>query len=121
LRPYVLVFLCIGTGRIEYVACTSNPDSAWMAQQARNLLMDLDDRSQRPRFLIHDRDAKFSRAYVISLGHTRSSRTAGASSAPTRTTRRRPGALTSAPAITSASARSSSGSLAKSHLGTVAK
>ncbi|MGH3085531.1 MAG: integrase core domain-containing protein, partial [Gaiellaceae bacterium] len=28
-----------------------------------NLLMDLDDRSQRPRFLIHDRDTKFSRVF----------------------------------------------------------
>jgi putative transposase len=62
-RLYVLVFICIGSRRIEYVACTSNPDGAWMMQQARNLLMDLDDRSQRPRFLIHDRDAKFSRAF----------------------------------------------------------
>jgi putative transposase len=62
-RLYVLVFLCIGTRRIEYVACTSNPDGAWMLQQARNLLMDLGDRAQRPRFLIHDRDAKFSRAF----------------------------------------------------------
>jgi putative transposase len=62
-RLYVLVFICIGSRRIEYVACTNNPDSAWMVQQARNLLMDVDDRGQRPRFLIHDRDAKFSRAF----------------------------------------------------------
>jgi putative transposase len=62
-RLYVLVFICIGSRRIEYMACTSNPDGAWMLQQARNLLMDLNDRGQRPRFLIHDRDAKFSRAF----------------------------------------------------------
>jgi len=62
-RVYVLVFICIGSRRIEYVACTSNPDGAWMLQQARNPLMDLDDRGQRPRLLIHDRDAKFSRAF----------------------------------------------------------
>jgi len=62
-RLYVLVFICIGSRRIEYVACTSNPNTAWLIQQARNLLMDLDDRGQRPRFLIHDRDKKFSRAF----------------------------------------------------------
>ena len=62
-RLYVLVFLRIGTRRIEYIACTSNPDGVWMMQQARNLLMDLDGRTLRPRFLIHDRDAKFSRAF----------------------------------------------------------
>jgi putative transposase len=62
-RLYVLFFISIRTRRVEYVACTSNPDTAWMTQQARNLLMDLDDASQRPRFLIHDRDTKFSRAF----------------------------------------------------------
>jgi putative transposase len=62
-RLYVLVFICIGTRRIEYVAATSNPDGAWMMQQARNLLMDLDDRGRRPRFLIHDRDSKFRRPF----------------------------------------------------------
>jgi putative transposase len=62
-RLYVLVFICIGSRRIEYVACSSNPDGVWMLQQARNLLMDLDDRGQRPRLLIHDRDSKFSRGF----------------------------------------------------------
>jgi putative transposase len=37
-----------------------NPTGAWVAQQARNLLMTLDDRERPLRFLIHDRDAKFS-------------------------------------------------------------
>jgi transposase InsO family protein len=62
-RLYVLVFICIGSRRIEYVACTINHHGVWMMQQARNLLMDLDDRGLRPRFLIHDRDTKFSRAF----------------------------------------------------------
>jgi hypothetical protein len=62
-RLYVLVFVCIGSRRIEYVACASSPDGAWMLRQARNLLMHLDDRGQRPRLLIHDRDTKFSRGF----------------------------------------------------------
>lgn len=62
-RLYVLVFLSIGSRRIEYVACTSSPDTGWMLQQARNLLMDLDDRARAPRFLIHDRDTKFAAAF----------------------------------------------------------
>jgi len=62
-RVYVLVFICIGSRRVEYIACTTNPDGRWMLQQARNVLMDLDDHGRRPRFLIHDRDAKFGRAF----------------------------------------------------------
>jgi putative transposase len=62
-RLYVLFFVSIGTRRVEYVACASKPNTSWMIQQARNLLMDLDDRGSRPRFLIHDRDTKFSRAF----------------------------------------------------------
>ncbi len=62
-RLQVLVFLSIGSRRIEYVACTSKPDAGWMLQQARNLLMELDDRNRQVRFLIHDRDAKFPRAF----------------------------------------------------------
>src|SRR6266545_4648485 len=62
-RRYVLFFVSIGTRRVEYLACTSNPNATWMSQQARNLLMDLAERGQRSRFLIHDRDTKFSRAF----------------------------------------------------------
>ena len=62
-RLYVIVFLSIGSSRVEYFACTSNPNTAWMLQQARNLLMELDDRDRRMRFLIHDHDAKFPRAF----------------------------------------------------------
>src|SRR5262249_60095590 len=43
-RLYVLVFLSVGSRRIEYVACTRKPDTDWVLQQARNLLMELDDR-----------------------------------------------------------------------------
>jgi putative transposase len=62
-RLYVLVFLTIGSRRVEYLACTSNPDTAWMLQQARNLLMDVHDRGLQVRFLLHDRDRKFSAAF----------------------------------------------------------
>jgi transposase InsO family protein len=62
-RLYVLVFLSIGSRRVEYFACTSKPDTGWMLQQARNLLMELDDRHRQVRFLIHDRDAKFPPAF----------------------------------------------------------
>jgi putative transposase len=59
----VLAFISNGSRRIEYFAITSKPDTAWMLQQARNLLMQLDDRNRPARFLIHDRDAKFPRAF----------------------------------------------------------
>jgi hypothetical protein len=62
-RLYVLVFLSVGSRRVEYVACTSRPNTTWMLQQARDLVMDLDDRERQVRFLIHDRDAKLPRAF----------------------------------------------------------
>ena len=41
----------------------TNPDGRWVSQQARNLLMTLGDGDVRPRFLIRDRDSKFSRDF----------------------------------------------------------
>ena len=57
-RIYVLFFISLERRRIEFVACTPNPTGAWTAQQARNLLMTIDDRQQPLRLLIHDRDSK---------------------------------------------------------------
>jgi len=61
-RIYVLFFISLSTRRIEYIACSSNPDGSWTAQQARNLIMQLGD-EQPFRFLIHDRDSKFGHAF----------------------------------------------------------
>jgi transposase InsO family protein len=61
-RIYVLFVISLATRRIEYLACTPNPDGRWTTQQARNLVMQL-GHEQPFRFLIHDRDTKFSHAF----------------------------------------------------------
>jgi putative transposase len=61
-RIYVLFFISLATRRIEYIASTSNPDGRWATQQARNLVMQLGDEHSL-RFLVHDRDTKFTHAF----------------------------------------------------------
>jgi putative transposase len=62
-RLYVLFFISLATRRLEYIACTTNPDSRWMTQQARNLAMQFDDQRRAPHFLLQDRDRKFSHGF----------------------------------------------------------
>jgi transposase InsO family protein len=62
-RIYVLFVLSLATRRVEFIACTPNPDGAWVAQHARNLVMQFGERELPFRLLIHDRDRKFSRAF----------------------------------------------------------
>src|SRR5664280_1712931 len=60
---YILVFIELGSRRIHLSPATAHPESAWVTQQALNLVMDLDGHSPAIRFLIRDRDAKFSRSF----------------------------------------------------------
>jgi putative transposase len=60
---YVLLFIEIGTRALHVTAATSNPDSAFVTQQARNLAMSLAEEGAQVEFLIRDRDAKFSRSF----------------------------------------------------------
>jgi hypothetical protein len=53
----------VGTRYVHVLGTTTNPDGAWTAQAARNLLMDLGDRTDMFRFLIRDRGGQFSTVF----------------------------------------------------------
>ncbi len=60
---YVLFFLEIGSRRVHLAGCTAHPSADWVVQQARNLSWKIADGGFRPRFVLRDRDTKFTRAF----------------------------------------------------------
>jgi transposase InsO family protein len=58
-RLYVLFFIELETRRVHLAGVTAHPNGRWATQQARNLLLVLDEQGRRVRFVLRDHDAKF--------------------------------------------------------------
>jgi putative transposase len=64
---YVLFSIELGTRRVRLVGVTRHPNGSWVVQRARELSMEREwetaEGATVPRFLIRDRDSKFTRAF----------------------------------------------------------
>jgi transposase InsO family protein len=62
-RLYVLFFVELASRRVHFAGCTANPTGVWVTQEARQITWTLRERSAPLRFLIRDRDSKFTRDF----------------------------------------------------------
>jgi len=65
LQTLNVFFIEVGTRRVHFAGCTAHPTGAWVTQQARQLVWEVGTREFPLRFLIHDRDSKFTTAFDV--------------------------------------------------------
>lgn len=66
-RLHVFAVIEHASRRIRILGATAHPAASWVAQAARNLVMDLEDAGCRAQFLIRDRDGKFPGLFDVIL------------------------------------------------------
>jgi transposase InsO family protein len=62
-RYYVLIVIEVQSRAVHVLGATANPNGAWVTQVARNFASDLEETGRNFRFLIRDRDTKFTRSF----------------------------------------------------------
>jgi putative transposase len=62
-RLYVLVFIHHDTRLVRIAGVTAKPIYDWVTQQARNISMELAEQANAIKFLIRDRDTKFTASF----------------------------------------------------------
>src|SRR5918999_4635294 len=62
-RIYALIAVEHGSRRTHLMGVSTHPTGAWTTQAARNLMMDLGDHVTTVKFLLRDRDSRFTRAF----------------------------------------------------------
>ena len=62
-RLYVLFFIELDTRQVYVTSVTAHPTGAWVVQQARNLSYEIAERARPVKFLIRDRDTKFTSSF----------------------------------------------------------
>lgn len=69
-KMYMLVFLCVKTREVYITPSTRHPKSAWVSEETKRFLDGKFEQNNRPKFILHDRDTKFSKAFVKSVTET---------------------------------------------------
>jgi putative transposase len=67
-RLYVLFFVDLGRRRVWITGVTEHPNGAWVTQQARNVTADLEDAEVATKFLVRDRDTKYTSSFDAVFG-----------------------------------------------------
>ena len=60
---YVPFFIEVGSRRVHFAGCTAHPNGGWVTHQGRQMVWVLAGRPEPKRFLLHDNDGKFTKAF----------------------------------------------------------